>query len=100
MCLEMETRLTGAPIAASFLPPVQFLDGSVHADPEDVERRQQTDQVIGPALFLNNMFNNQVVPGLRERGDRPVKAIKESFALRRWPGECFPRPETLVGELI
>jgi hypothetical protein len=100
MCLEVEARLTGAPIAASFLPPIQFLDRSMHADPEDVDRSQQTDEVIGPAVFLDNMFDNQVIPGLGERGYRPVKAIKESFTLGGRTGEFFPGPETLVGKLI
>lgn len=71
------------PVAAIPLPPFDLLDRRMHADPEYVEITQQDVQLVRPALFFDNVFDDQVVSRLRECSDGAVKTVKEPLAFAR-----------------
>jgi len=45
----------------------------MHADPGNIVPRKQFPEVVSPRLGLDDVLDDHVVPGDRERGNRPVK---------------------------
>ena len=91
------------PVAAIPLPPFDLFDRRMHADPEHVEITQQDVQLVRPALFFDNVLDDQVVSGLRERGDGAVKTIEKPLAFARGgivPDAAFNRPKSGIGQLV
>lgn len=70
------------------------------AHPEHMKRGEQSSQVFGPQLFFDDVLDDEIVAGRRERSDGAMKSVEEAIALcgRMLRGRA--RPEAGVGELI
>lgn len=48
------------PIASQSLSTLDLSHGSMYAYPEHIERRQQDLQLVGPVLFFDYVFNQEI----------------------------------------
>ena len=99
MRLEVEKAFADLAVASQSFPPFDLVHWRMNTHPENIERRQQHLQIIGPALAFHNMFHEQVQADLSERRYRFVKSLKEFFSPLR-PNTFIRRPKICIGKLI
>jgi len=85
--LHMRPALPDAAVPAVAFTAVYLCQFAVHADEEDIQAAEQAGQVLAPGAELDDVLDDQVIPGCGQRGQAPVKAIEEPRPHLLPPGE-------------
>ena len=96
---QVKSTLADRAIPPQTLPSINLLDRCVHSNPEKIERPQQLTELLRPALLLNNVLHQQIIPRVRKGRDRPMKAA-EKLLSRLPPSLGIQRPKPRIRQLI
>lgn len=85
--LEVSASFTWSPITAKAFSTFELIAVAVHPDEEDVETGEEVIELEPPAAVLDDVVNEQVVPGGCHSGDAAVESVEEQGPQVLRPGE-------------